>query len=67
MHFSSACICYLFLTGFLFTQVSCITVTDRVIPDRSVRYDRDVLLDGPPQASLIVHPDHQRYKQKVWK
>lgn len=61
----SAHTCRLFLGWLLFAQVSCISVTDRVIPDRTFRYDHDVLLDGPPQATLSVHPDHQGWTVAV--
>ncbi len=48
-----------FLCGVLLAQTSCVTVTDRIVPGASVREDTHVTLSGAPQATLLVHPDHQ--------
>jgi len=49
----------LFIWGVLLFQTSCVTVTDRIIPVTSVREDVRVAVSGAPQATLLVHPDHQ--------
>lgn len=49
----------------LIVETSCIKVTDRIIPGNSLRYDRNTSLEGPPQATLTAHPDHQGWTVNV--
>jgi hypothetical protein len=49
----------LFLWGALLAQTSCVTVTDRITPVTSVRENVRVAISGAPQATLLMHPDHQ--------
>ncbi len=49
----------LFLWSILMVQTSCVTVTDRIIPGTTVRQDSQIITSGAPQATLLVHPDHQ--------
>lgn len=49
----------------IITATSCVKVTDRIIPDTSIRYDQGVSFDGPPRATLNAHPDHQGWTVTV--
>lgn len=50
---------HLLLCWLLFNQTGCLTVTDRVIPGKAVRQETMVTQQGPPEAHLLIHPDHQ--------
>ena len=50
---------YLLLGWLLINQTACLTVTDRVIPGTTLRQEAAVSQQGPPEAHMLIHPEHQ--------
>jgi hypothetical protein len=50
---------YILIGCLSFSQTSCLTVTDRVIPGSTLRQESSVASQGAPGAHFVIHPDHQ--------
>ncbi len=57
--------CLSLLYGLLLFESACVTVTDRIIPGSSIRQETGVTSHGTPEASLLLHPDHQGWTVRV--